>query len=267
VVSETFFQRLESKVENWGFLFKIMKWDRYVTCLTILLLAGNLIACTSLPDDELAAATQSSQAASNAAQFPNDVVIENESDLAPTYPGASYELHFTARGGVPTLHWRLEKGTLPPGLKLEDAGLLHGQPQSTGEFQFTLSVTDSDKPPQAVQKQFMLRVRSALTLLWKSPVRVNTNRIDGSVEVENTTPDDVDLTFVVLAVARNGRATAIGYQHFLLRRGVSKELPFGDTLPNGGYIVHVDAVGEVPKRNLIYRERLQTDALQVTVGP
>jgi hypothetical protein len=74
---------------------------------------------------------------------------------------------------------------------------------------------------------------------------------------------------VVLAVADNGRATAIGYQHFLLRRGtIEKELPFGDTLPSGGYVVHVDAVGEVAPRNLIYRERLQTPApLQITVAP
>jgi hypothetical protein len=87
--------------------------------------------------------------------------------------------------------------------------------------------------------------------------------------VSNTTADDVDLTFVVMAVASDGRATAIGYQHFVLRRGtMAKELPFGETLPHGGYVVHVDAVGEVAPKNLIYRERMQTpSALQVTVGP
>ena len=99
--------------------------------------------------------------------------------------------------------------------------------------------------------------------------RLSGNRIDGSAEVSNTTPDDIDLTFVVMAVQENGRATAIGYQRFLLRRGtVQKELPFGDTLPHGGYVVHVDAVGEVAAKNLIYRDRMQTaGALQVTIGP
>jgi hypothetical protein len=96
---------------------------------------------------------------------------------------------------------------------------------------------------------------------------VNSNRIEGSVEVSNTTPDPIDLTFVVLAVAENGRATAIGYQRFVLARTGSKELPFGDTLPRGTYVVHVDAVGEVATRNLIYRERLQTPGMQVLVGP
>ena len=37
---------------------------------------------------------------------------------------------------------------------------------------------------------------------------------EGSVEVTNTTVDDMDLTFDVKAVAENGRATEIGYQRF-----------------------------------------------------
>jgi len=197
------------------------------------------------------------------------LVIENDAELPETYPRANYEVRFRAHGGVPVLQWRLEKGALPPGLKLEDDGLLHGQPERTGEFQFTVSVRDGGQPQQAVQKAFVLRVRSALILNWKAPAHLNGNRIEGSVEVSNTTPDDVDLTFIVLAVADNGRATAIGYQHFVLQRAtIAKELPFGETLPRGGYMVHVDVVGEVAAKNLIYRERLQTpSALQVTLTP
>jgi hypothetical protein len=196
------------------------------------------------------------------------LVIENDSELPDTYPHGMYEVRLRAHGGVSGLRWKLEKGALPPGIKLEEDGLLHGQAERTGEFQFTVSVRDS-RAQQGVQKSFVLRVRSAFTLNWKAPARVSGNRIDGSVEVSNTTPDDMDLTFYVLAVAENGRATAIGYQHFVLRRGtLAKELPFGETLPHGGYVVHVDAVGEVAQKNLIYRENLQTSAaLQVTVGP
>jgi hypothetical protein len=208
----------------------------------------------------------------NAAPNPEDdqgLVIENDSELPETYPHGLYLVRLLAHGGVPPLHWRIEKGALPPGIKLEDDGRLHGEAERTGDFQFTASVTDSGKPQEAVQKAFLLRVRAAFTLNWKTPARVAGNRIEGSVEITNTTADDVDLTFIVLAVAGNGRATAIGYQHFLLRRGtIAKELPFGDTLPHGGYVVHVDAVGEVGWKKLIYRERLQTDhALQVIVGP
>lgn len=197
----------------------------------------------------------------------NALVIENDSQLPDTYPGAVYEVHFVAHGGVPPLRWRVENGALPPGIKLEENGVLHGAPERGGEFQFTASVTDSGKPQQAVQKQFLIRVRSAMTLVWKTPAHVNGNRMEGSAEVSNTTPDNIDLTFIVLAVASNGRATAIGYQHFVLARGLTKELLFGDTLPNGPYVVHVDAVGEVATKKMIYRERLQTGTLQVTVGP
>ena len=198
----------------------------------------------------------------------SEIIIETDSPLPDTYPHASYELRFRARGGVPPLHWRIEKGTLPPGLKLEDEGLLHGAPEHSGEFQFTVSVTDGVSH-RSVQKTFILRVMSAMGLSWKNIARVNGSRIEGRAEVSNTTKDDIDLTFIVLAVPGNGRAVAIGYQHFLLRRGtLSQEVPFGETLPRGGYVVHVDAVGEVAARNVIYRERLQTPSmLQVAVGP
>ena len=202
-------------------------------------------------------------------QGESGLVIENDSQLPETYPHAAYEFRFRARGGVPTLHWRVEKGTIPPGLKLEDDGFLHGSPEHTGEFQFTVSVTDSGQPQRSVQKAFNLRVRSALVLTWKNPAHVNGNRIEGSAQISNTTAEDIDLTFIVLAVPENGRAVAIGYQHFVLRRGtLGQELPFGETLPRGGYVVHVDAVGEVPAKNIIYRERMQTPSmLQITVGP
>ncbi len=169
------------------------------------------------------------------------------------------------------MHWTVErdKGILAPGLKLEDDGLLHGSPEHAGEFHFTISVTDSGQPQRSAEKSFTLRVVSAMGLSWKNLAHVNGSRIEGSVEVSNTTKDDIDLTFIVLAVPGNGRAVAIGYQHFNLRRGTpSQELPFGETLPRGEYVIHVDAVGEVPARNVIYRERLQTpSALQVAVGP
>lgn len=208
------------------------------------------------------------QGANQAAQSDTGLVIENDSELPLTYPYGRYEVRLRAHGGAAALHWKLEKGALPPGIKLEDDGLVHGQAEHTGEFRFTASVTDG-RPQQAVQKEFVLRVTSALTVNWKAPARVNGNRIEGSVDVSNTTPNDMDLTYIVLAVAENGRATAIGYQHFMLRRGtVAKELPFGETLPPGGYVVHVDTVGEVAAQKLIYRERLQTPApLRVTVGP
>lgn len=192
--------------------------------------------------------------------------IINDSRLPEARLSEPYEVQLLARGGALPIHWQIEKGALPPGVVLEANGRLRGRVHSGGEFHFTVSVRDSSG--QHARKDFVLLVHSALELKWKSLAHVDGNRIDGSVEVSNSTPDDIDLTFVVLAVAPNGRATAIGYQHFPLRKGITdQELPFGDTLPRGAYVVNVDAVGEVAPKNLIYREHLQTHALQVAVGP
>jgi hypothetical protein len=199
----------------------------------------------------------------------NGLLIEPR-DLPVTYPRAPYQVKFYARGNyVPVLHWKLESGALPPGIKLEDDGSLHGEAQRVGEFQFAVSVKDGGQPQQAWQKVFAIKVVEAITVAWKVPAHVNVDRIEGSVEVSNTTVDDMDLTFDVKAVAENGRATEIGYQHFLLTRGtIGMSLPFGETLPYGSYMVYVDVNGEVASRNAIYKEELQTPRrLRVLVGP
>lgn len=219
--------------------------------------------------DDQGDAQANTQAGTTPVQGETGLIIEGDRDLPDAYAHRHYEFRFHARNGLSVLHWKVERGTLPPGMKLDDTGLLLGEPERPGEFQFTVSVIDGGNAQTAVQKGFLLRVVSGLALSWKHPAHVTGNRIEGSAQVTNETPDDIDLTFVVMAVAGNGRATAIGYQHFVLKRGtIAMELPFGETLPRGGYVVHVDAVGEVAPRNLIYRERMQTPGpLQVAVGP
>src|SRR5215467_5926788 len=149
------------------------------------------------------AAAQATATPQPSDQADSELVIQNDSPLPDAYPHANYEFLFHAHGGVPALHWRVEKGDLPPGMKLDDHGLLHGQPEHAGEFHFTIAVRDNSQ--QAVQKDFLLRVLAALSLRWKQEARVDGNRIDGSAAVSNATPDDIDLTFIVLAVPPNGR--------------------------------------------------------------
>jgi hypothetical protein len=197
------------------------------------------------------------------------LVIE-PTELPATYPRGSYQVVFRPRGkSVPPLRWKLEKGALPDGIKLEETGMLHGEAERAGEYHFTLSVKDSGNPQQAVQRDFTIKVVEALTVAWKVPAHVTGNRIDGSVEVSNTTADDIDLTFDVKAVNENGRATEIGYQHFPLKKGTTAMLlPFGETLPHGTYMVYVDVNGEIANRNAIYKQQMKTPvALQVVVGP
>jgi hypothetical protein len=221
---------------------------------------------------ETAPAKSRNQTTTEQARTENDqngMVIE-PGELPVTYPHGLYQVIFRARGNyVPVLQWKVEKGALPPGITLDENGMLHGEAQRAGEFQFLVTVRDGGKPQQVVQKEFVIKVLEAITVAWKVPAHVNANRIEGSVEVTNATVEDVDLTFDVKAVAEDGRATEIGYQHFPLKKGtIGMALPFGENLPHGAYVVYVNVNGEIAKRNAIYKRRLQTPAaLQVLVGP
>lgn len=200
---------------------------------------------------------------------PNAVVIE-PGELPVTYAKGAYQVSLRVRGNfVPVLQWSVEKGVLPPGITLDENGVLRGEAQRAGEFQFVVTVRDGNKPQLVVQKAFVLKVVEGLTVAWKVSAHVNANRIEGSVEITNATVDDVDLTFDVKAVAEDGRATEIGYQRFPLKKGtIGMALPFGENLPHGAYVVYVNVNGEVARRNAIYKRRLQTPAaLQVVVGP
>ena len=178
-----------------------------------------------------------------------------------------YELQLHASGGTPALHWRVASGKLPPGIELDPKeGRLHGTPTAVGHFRLSLSVTDSATPAEGRERVFFLEVVPPLLLVWKQMPAVEGDRIPGSVEITNYTPDEFDLTFIVVAVNEIGKAFALGYQHAPMKGQTGPlELPFGAgmNLPRGRYVVHVDAVAEVPERKAIYRARLQEGTLQV----
>lgn len=239
-----------------------------MSALVGLLAMGLPAGGQSQSSQDKAAQHQASQ--DKASQDKDDGLVIEPGELPGTYPSGPYQVIFHVRGNyVPVLHWSIEKGALPPGIRLDDGGVLRGAAQRAGEFWFAVAVRDGGAPQQAVQREFVIKVTEAMTVDWKVPAHVTANRIDGSVEVTNTTPEDMDLTFDVKAVAENGRATEIGYQHFPLKRGtIAMTLPFGETLPHGDYVVYVNVVGEVAKGNRIYRQGMKTpEALQVVVGP
>jgi len=181
------------------------------------------------------------------------------------------EFHFLlhASGGAPPYVWSVASGDLPDGITLTPEGLLGGRPTAPGAFDVSLRVEDSGHPPHRANKDFRLVVAASLLLDWLQSPKVHDNRIDGSVQVSNGAKETFDLTVVIVAVAENGRATAIGYEHFPLKAGSTNvQISFGSTLPNGAYVVHADAIAEIPKRNVILRQRLQTpQPLQVMQGP
>jgi hypothetical protein len=178
-----------------------------------------------------------------------------------------YGFRLQASGGVAPYHWRVINGVLPRELKLQN-GEITGIPDEHGNFQFALELRDSSNPPAKAQKNVALLVEIPFSAEWDRKARVNGQRIDGSVKVSNRTGRDFDLTFVVLAVNDIGRATAIGYQHFPLKRNTRDfPLPFGDNLSPGNYTVNIDLVAEEPVSNRIFRARLVTEKESITQGP
>lgn len=189
--------------------------------------------------------------------------------LPPIEAGVEFHALLHATGGAPPYVWSVASGDLPDGINLTPEGLLEGKPTKPGAFAVTLKIEDSGHPAHSITKELKIVVSASLLLEWLQPPKVRDNRIDGSVQVSNGSSDTFDLTIVIVAVAENGRATAIGYEHFPLKPGANNiPIPFGNTLPFGGYVIHADAVAEIPAKKVILRQRLQTpQPLQVIQGP
>jgi hypothetical protein len=183
--------------------------------------------------------------------------------------GVEFHMLLHASGGVPPYAWSVASGDLPDGITLTPEGLMSGRPAKPGAVTFTLKVEDSGRPAHTISKDFHAEVTAPLLLEWLNPPKVRDDRIDGILQVSNGSKDVFDLTVIVVAVAENGRATAIGYEHFPLKAGaLNVQIPIGNTLPHGAYVIHADAIAEIPARKAILRQRLQTpQPLQVVQGP
>lgn len=199
------------------------------------------------------------------AETPLEIV---DTTLPPLVAGEQFAVRLKATGGAPPYRWSTDV-PLPDGLSLSHDGVLSGRPAKSGPLTVTVILADSGHPSHTVQKSFQATISAALELAWLDPPAVRNDRIDGSVRVSNGSHDEYDLTVVIEAVAENGRATAIGYQHFPLKPGtLNFPISFGNTLPNGAYVVNADAVAEIPARKNILRQRLQTpQPLRISVGP
>jgi hypothetical protein len=183
--------------------------------------------------------------------------------------GIDVRIPLHAIGGVPPYRWMLTGGELPEGINLDPSGFLFGRASRPGTFVFSLTVTDSASPAHVLSKDFKSQVKAALLLEWRNPPTVQNDEISGSVQVSNDTEsDDFDLTVIVVAVNENGRATALGYQHFTIKPGVTNfAIPFGSTLPVGSYVVYADAIAEIPPKNTILRRHLESSMLSIVPTP
>jgi putative Ig domain-containing protein len=174
----------------------------------------------------------------------------------------------TPQQGTPPWRFHIFRGSLPPGIALDPAGVLAGTPTAPGEFHFTLEATDSSPTPVGKTRDYVLTVPSPLTITWTKPPQVTPQQvppngdISGELEVTVATAGAFDLTVIVVAVNAVDKAFTLGYQHFSLGAG-SQRISFGSIVPRDTYIVHADVVAEDSETGRIYRARLQTGSLAV----
>lgn len=170
-----------------------------------------------------------------------------------------YHFQLVARGGRPPYTWAIIKGELPTGLHLNvNTGIITGIPKGTATARFIVRITDSSQPTLSATREVAMTSAPALRMEWQREPVLESDGIYGEVNVGNPSKDPYDLTFIIVAVNQIGKAFALGYQHFTLRPQATQAIPFGSSLPLGSYIVHADAVGEVPEKDVIRRAQLQT---------
>lgn len=190
--------------------------------------------------------------------------------ITPALPapvsGEKYDIQLRVIGGRPPYRWSVQGGTaLPAGLSLDPStGRITGTPESSNEFSVLVQVADSAEPPLTHSKLLVAQSGAPLTVRWTVRPHIVASHIAGAVRVVNGSHDTVDMTVIVMAVNENGRATALRYERLNLPPGKeTPDLTFDVSIPMGQYVAHVDAVGEVPEKKAIYRDRREVDGLIV----
>jgi uncharacterized protein (TIGR03437 family) len=97
--------------------------------------------------------------------------------LPPGVAGAAYSQTINASGGTPPYSFSITAGAAPPGLALNQAGVLSGTATATGTFSFTAQVSDSQK--FTATQQFQIAIATAPQLLQVSPLQLSFSAFTG----------------------------------------------------------------------------------------
>jgi len=88
--------------------------------------------------------------------------------MASATAGSSYSATIAAKGGTSPYTWSIASGQLPTGLKLSTPGVISGTPTTSGSFQFTVDVKDSEATPQLASYSESISVAAAPALSIKA---------------------------------------------------------------------------------------------------
>jgi len=77
--------------------------------------------------------------------------------------GVTYSANLKAAGGTAPYSWSMSAGSLPSGIGLQSAGSISGTTTQTGQYSFTVMVSDSSSPKQTASQPLSLSVSNAST--------------------------------------------------------------------------------------------------------
>jgi hypothetical protein len=86
------------------------------------------------------------------------LAIGNGTSLPSATQSTAYSRKLWSLYGTAPFTYAVSSGTIPPGLSLSSAGVLSGTPTTTGNYTFTVTVTDSSSTNRVGQKTFQLNV-------------------------------------------------------------------------------------------------------------
>lgn len=102
----------------------------------------------------------------------NVLGISNSSTLPDGTLGNAYNVNLNGVGGTAPYTFALSAGALPAGLALSSGGNLGGIPADSGDFTFTVDVTDSSDPARTCSKEFNLHL--ANSACYATPTSIST---------------------------------------------------------------------------------------------
>jgi hypothetical protein len=124
---------------------------------TVTVSTNATVTATSGADSTKSGTASVTVTAGSSSSFPLSVATTS---LPAAVAGITYSSPLSAAGGKAPYSWTLASGPLPTGITVNSAGSLSGTTAQTGQFNFTVQVTDSSSPQQTATQPLVLTVSS-----------------------------------------------------------------------------------------------------------